>query len=194
MAQDTLPNYHFLLIAPNLGAEWFYDAARLYWLRFYPTVINDFKLLPLVPEQYSIAVTAVARRDLIAQLGVELARRFPRALFDPVVHDFYEDTKAELDRRALNNEPFGVPLPPTPTWTPAPTSPPLFPTPGPITSEEATLTPTFIQIGTATEADTTPEITPEVTASDTATPGEPPTSTPATPLYPTPGPVTGGSG
>lgn len=202
MAQDTLPDYHFLLIAPNLGAEWFYEAARLYWLRFLPTVISSYTLLPLIPEEYSIAVTVVARRDIVAQLGVELARVVPRALFDPVVHDFYEDTRAELERRALANEPFGVTLQPTPTWTPAPTSPPVFPTPGPITSEEAGLTPTSTQTetetatGTATLPESTPEVTPEATASETetATPGTPASPTPPTPLYPTPGPVTGGSG
>ena len=46
---DTLPNYHFLLIAPNLGAEWFFDAARAYWERFRPIVVSDLELVRLIP-------------------------------------------------------------------------------------------------------------------------------------------------
>lgn len=186
MAQDTLPDYHFLLIAPNLGSQWFYDAARRYWLRFFPTVISNYTLLPLIPEQYNLAVTVVARRDRIAQLGVELARLVPRARFDPVVHDFYEDTKTELDRRAEMYQPFGVPLPPTATWTPAPTSGPLLPTPGPIFTPAPSLTPPpGVASPSPAATEGTPEATPEVTE-------ESGTHAPPTPLYPTPGPVIGG--
>ncbi|MBZ0295655.1 MAG: hypothetical protein K8L99_24065 [Anaerolineae bacterium] len=195
MAQNTLPDYHFLLIAPNLGSQWFYEAARRYWLRFFPTVISNYTLLPLIPEQYSMAVTVVARRDRISQFGVELARLVPRALFDPVVYDFYEDTKAELDRRAETYQPFGVPLPPTATWTPAPTAQPLLPTPGPIATDGPTPTPAPVTASPSPEI--TEEGTPEVTAeaTDDLTPEvteEPGTPAPPTPLYPTPGPVTGG--
>lgn len=182
MTQNTLPDYHFLLIAPNLGSEWFYDAARRYWLRFFPTVISNYTLLPLVPERFSVAVTVVARRDMVAQLGVDLARLAPRALFDPVVHDFYEDTKAELDRRAELYQPFGVPLPPTATWTPAVTAQPILPTPGAIATKGPSPEPATPEA---------PEII-EPPVPDAETPM--PTNAPPTPLFPTPGPVIGGGG
>jgi len=181
MLQNTLPDYHFLLIASNLDAEWFFEAARLYWERFRPTVISDMSLVSIVPEDRSIAGTVVARRDRVAELGVELSKLAPEALFDPVVFDFYEDTRRALDERAQTNQPFGVPLLPTETPTPGPTAPPVYPTPGPLSEQQ-------------TEDDP---------AAPTSTPGVPvPPNAPvptqaeddesAEPIFPTPGPVTGG--
>lgn len=182
MTQDTLHDYHFLLVAPNLGAEWFYDAARAYWLTFFPTVVSDYNLVRLVPENFTVAVTVITRRDLVSQLGVTLAQAVPRALFDPVVHDFYEDTRAELNRRAETNQPFGVPLRPTPTPTIPATAQPVEPTAGPIFTAPPSPTPSPTEQGflrpTATPDEATEESTEEA---------------PTGPLFPTPGPVTGGS-
>lgn len=166
MARDQLPNYHFLLITPNLGAEWLFEAARTYWERFQPTVISDFDLLRVIPTDRSISVTVISRRDRVAQLGVELAQTAPNAVFDPVVFDFFEDTRLELDRRAQSNQPFGVPLA---TPTPGPTAEPIYPTAGAVLTD----VPGFI--------------------TQTPTPDLPPaeSATPQTPLYPTPGAVTG---
>ena len=184
MPQDTLPNYHFLLIAPNLGSEWLYEAGRRYWLRFFPTVISDFAILRFIPENFTIAVTVIARRDRVAQLGVELAQVSPKAVFDPVVHDFYEDTQAELERRADSNQPFGVPLSPTATPTSAATSEQLQPTAGPISTQGPSATPTeqgFLQpLPTQTQtAEPGTENTEEAT--ENAGPQA---------IYPTPGPIT----
>ncbi len=186
MPQDTLPDYHFLLIAPNLGSEWFYEAGRQYWLSFFPTVINDFALLRFIPENFTIAVTVIARRDRVAQLGVELAQVSPKAVFDPVVHDFYEDTQAELDRRAETNQPFGIPLKPTPIPTIAATSEQLQPTSGPIATEGSSPTPT--EQGFLRPIPTqTPQ--PDLQNTEEATEDEG-----SQPIYPTPGPITNSGG
>lgn len=177
MAQNTLPDNHFLLITPNLDATWFFDAARAYWQRFRPTVISDVRLVGLVPEDRSIAVTVITRRDRVEQIGVELAQTAPRALFDPIVFDFFEDTQAELNRRAETNQPFGVPLLPTSTPTPGPTARPIYPTPGPIIPRPA-------GAGLITQ-------TPAPTFPPAQTPGAPADDTPDGPVYPTPGPVSG---
>jgi hypothetical protein len=171
MAQDTLPTYHFLLVAPNLGPEWLFDAARAYWDRFQPTIISDLTLIPLIPPTLSVAVTVLARHDRAPQYGVELAQQAPHALFDPIVYDFIEDAQAALDRRAQLNQPFGVPLIPTATWTPAPTAIPLAPTSGPVIPPRGS--------GFITQTPTPP-------APDESAPP------PAAPLSPTPGPITGG--
>ncbi len=174
MAQDTLPTYHFLLVAPNLGPEWLFDAARAYWDRFRPTVISDLRLVAFIPPPVSVSVTVLARHDRAPAYGVELAQLAPHALFDPVVYDFIEDAQAALDVRAQLNQPFGVPLRPTATWTPAPTAIPFAPTAGPVVPQGSgfvTMTPS-------------PEPTP--------TPPAPDADAPPTPLSPTPGPVIGG--
>lgn len=185
--QNTLPDYHFLLIASNLGAEWFFEGARDYWERFRPTVISDLSILSILPEDVTVAVTAVARRDRIAELGVELSRLRPDALFDPVVFDFYEDTKQTLDNRAQTNQPFGVPLLPTETPTPGPTAPPVYPTPGSLPGQEQP-PPGSVPPGTPSPTVTDFPGMPTVPALPTRDPdAEPPT-----PLFPTPGPITGG--
>lgn len=165
---DQYPDYHFLLISPNLGAEWLFDAARAYWDRFRPTVINDFNFILLIPVETTIAVTVVARRDTAADLGVQLAQRRPNALYDPVVFDLFDETKAALEERARLSQPFGVPLT---AQLPEGISP-FIPTPRPTASP--------VPEGHVTE-----------------TPAPPPTGNPAStgapvPVSPTPGAITGG--
>src|SRR5215211_370050 len=124
MRQDTLPQYHFLFIAPTLVAEWLFDAARQYWEHFRPTIISDARFLQYVPEDATVAVTVVARRDSVDEIGVEIAQALPDALFDPVSDDLFDDMRATLNQRASLNQPFGVPL----RSQPAPSQ--INPTPG----------------------------------------------------------------
>ncbi|MEZ4669480.1 MAG: hypothetical protein R3E39_16355 [Anaerolineae bacterium] len=179
---DTLPNYHFLLIAPNLGAEWFFDAARAYWERFRPIVVSDLELARLIPTAYSVIVTLVARRDTASQWGVWQAQNVPTALLDPVVYDLFDETRVALDQRAASNQPFGVPL--LPTATPAPA---VSPSPGSLIGGAATIN---------TPPPTRPAggfITQTPTPNQAAPPAQPTLPTdPQQPLYPTPGPLTGG--
>lgn len=171
---DTIPNYHFLLISPNLGAEWFFDAARPYWERFRPTVVNDVELVRLIPTQYTIAITLLARRDTARQWGVWIAQAVPQALFDPMVFDEFNDAKAALTQRAQLDQPFGVALAPTPT--------PAFlisPTPGALIGGPA---PTRPAGGFVTQTPTSPAVQ--------ATP--PPDQGGQQPIQPTPGAITGG--
>jgi hypothetical protein len=171
MQNNILPDYHFLLFAPNLDSAYFFEAARNYWNTFQPTVLTDLELLRLLPVNVTISVTAVALRDTAAQVGVEVSQASPFAFLDLVVYDTLEQTQAELDRRAAQNQPFGVPLGigsatqaviPTP-WLP-------------------TRSPAFV---TATPSPTDgPSPTP------TSTPQVPPTQPGA--VQNTPGPVIGG--
>jgi hypothetical protein len=176
---DTLPDYHFLLIASGLGAEWLFDASREYWSRYRPIVVTDLELVRLIPKGYSIIVTMVARRDTAKQWGVWLAQNVPDALLDSVVYDAFEQTRTALNQRAATDQPFGVPLKPTPT----PVAP-ISPTPGSLIGN-AVIPPTRAAGGFITE---TP--TPNM-SEPTAAPTLPP-ETPGQPIYPTPGPITSG--
>lgn len=176
---DTLPNYHFLLMAPNLGAEWLFDAAREYWTRYRPIVVTDLELVRLIPGGYSVIVTTVARRDTAKQWAVWLAQNVPDALFDGVVYDLFEDTRKALNQRAQTDQPFGVPLKPTPTPIPA-----ISPSPGALIGATAA-PPTRAPGGFITQTPT-PDI-----GQPTAVPTLP-AATPGQPIYPTPGPITGG--
>ncbi len=169
---DQYPDFHFLLISPNLGAEWLFDAARVYWDRYRPTIVSDFNFVLLIPREKTVAITLIARRDTAAQFGVQLAQINPDAYFDPVVNDLFDDTKQVLDERARLGQPFGVPLTqPTPTINPNPV---FIPTPR--------LMPTRPPAGFVTEP-------PPPTA---APPTADPSADEPTPLRPTPGSVVGG--
>jgi hypothetical protein len=163
---DQYPDYHFLFIASNVGVEWFFDAARLYWDRFRPTVINNFDFLSFIPTDRTVIVTAIMQRDYAPQAGVDLSRNRIDAYFDPVVRDTIEEVQAVLDQRAALAQPFGVPI------------------------REATLTPPPLDITIPTPAlplqprgDETPTLSP--------TPLPTGGSTPA-PIQPTPGSIFGG--
>jgi|GEM_PF-456929 len=177
---DSLPNYHFLLIASGLGAEWLFDAGRAYWTRFRPIVVSDLELVRLIPKGYTIIVTLVARRDTASQWGVWLAQNVPDALLDPVVYDAFEDTRNALNQRAQMYQPFGVALKPTPT-----PEVPVSPTPGSLISADGFVPPTRAAGGFITQTPT------PSAAEPTAAPTLPP-ETPGQPIYPTPGPITGG--
>ncbi|MCK6581000.1 MAG: hypothetical protein L6Q98_23145 [Anaerolineae bacterium] len=166
---DQYPDFHFLFIAPHLGAEWFFDAARLYWDRYRPTVISGFDFLSFVPPDRSVIVTAVMLRDYAARAGVDLARIRPSAYFDAVVRETFEETQRVLDQRAQLAQPFGVPIREA-TLTPFPLD---FAIPTPMLPLQDA---GFV---TATPSPQTPP---------TADPGQP---TPA-PLQPTPGSILGG--
>lgn len=177
---DSLPNYHFMLIAPNLGSEWLFDAGRMYWERFRPIVVSDLELVRLIPRPYTVTVTVIARRDTAAQWGVWLTQVQPEALFDPVVYDLFEEAKVALNQRAEAFQPFGVPLKPSPT-----PEIPLSPTPGAILGDPNAV-PTRPAGGFVTQTPT-PDLsapTPQPT---------PPAAAPAQPITPTPGSLIGGS-
>lgn len=116
---DLYPDHHFLLIAPNLGAEWLFDAARLYWERYRPIVISNLRFVGLVPPGKTITVTVVARRDIAPDIAAQLIMTAPNAYYDPVIYEALADAQAELDRRAEQSQPFGMPMSqPTPTYDP----------------------------------------------------------------------------
>ena len=182
---DTLPDYHFFLIAPNLGAEWFFDAARQYWETFRPTVVSDLGFISLMPKSLKVVVTVLARRDTASQWGVQVAQVAPDVLFDPIVQDIFDDAKRVLNERAASNQPFGVPLLPTAT-PPAP----IILTPGSILGPVTV--PTRPPSGFITQT-ATPNLNPQQPANATPTP-DPNTQSGEgqAPIYPTPGPITGG--
>jgi hypothetical protein len=169
---DSYPEFHFLLVAPNLGAEWLFDAAREYWDRYRPTIITDLEFVQLIPPDRTITVTVIALRDMAAQLGVRLAQINGNAYFDPVVYELFEQTKMALGERVRLGQPFGVPLN-LPTATVNPNAP-VIPTPR--------LAPTRPPAGFVTQPPTTPA----------PLPTRDPDATEPVPSSPTPGSVLGG--
>jgi hypothetical protein len=124
------PDYHFLYLSRNLGAEWFLAAGRAYWQVFRPIVTGDLDLIGYVyrDSEPLIAVTTLARRNLASAVAEAVKARFPAAFHDPLVYDFPEELRLTLEGRATLRQRFGVPDPATPTPTPfvGPTMTPTY--------------------------------------------------------------------
>lgn len=186
MRPDVRPNFHFLIVAPNLGAEWLFSAARSYWDAFRPTILPDFDFLLIIPPTRTIIVTAIAQRDTIAQIGVELARTSPLAYLDSLVFDTQEALQAELDRRVSQGQPFGVAIStPTPTLDPNAINLPAIPTPR--------LPPTRPPSGFVTSTPSPGGPPPPSPQPGTPSPSSTPNPNEPQPIQRTPGPLTGGS-
>lgn len=187
MAQITAqPDYHFLYIDPNLGAEWLFDAAREYWEHFRPTVLSDFAFLSLIPRGKVVVVTAITRRDRVNQIGVELAQVRADAVYDPIAQDEFNQMRTALNQRADNEMEYGGALQPT-----QPVGQQVNPTPGSVLGGPA---PTRAPGGFITQTPT-PQPT-DAQAQSAATPAPPVDSGTGTPspgeIEPTPGSILGG--
>jgi len=101
------PDYHWLILAPGLQADWFFQAARSYWQTFRPTVMPTWNLIGLIPSNKSLAVTVLARSDTVDYVNQRIRDTYPNVIYDPVVFDTLHEMQAELDRRAAENKRFG---------------------------------------------------------------------------------------
>lgn len=134
ISPDTLPDYHFLFIAPNIEPGWVFEAAREYFNAFGPTIVTDAELIKIVPDTYTIAVSLLTRRDAFRTLAAQVAQARENAFLDALVYDTETEAALALNNRAANNQPFGVPL--VPTETPSLRNP-ILPTPGAVVGGEA---------------------------------------------------------
>jgi len=101
------PDYHWLVLAPGLQADWFFQAARRYWQTFRPTVLTEWDIIPHMPNTKSLAITVLARSDTIDYMKERIQVAWPNVKFDPVVFDTLPEMQAELDNRATYQKRFG---------------------------------------------------------------------------------------
>jgi hypothetical protein len=112
---NTLPDYHFLFIAPNVEPEWFFTAARRYYETYNPTIISDGELMKLIPPSFTVIVSILARRDAFRSMAVQVAQARETAYLDALIYESAAEAEIALNSRVNTGQPFGVPLIPTPT-------------------------------------------------------------------------------
>ncbi|MEO0565514.1 MAG: hypothetical protein AAF125_25630 [Chloroflexota bacterium] len=179
---DTLPDFHFLLVAPNLEPDWLFRGALAYWERFSPTILSSGELLAVIPPDQTVAVSILTRRDAFETMAVEVFRNRDDAYVDALIYDTVREAAAALDARAIAYQPFGVPLAPTAI---PPTRVPLTPSPGAIVG--GTPQPTPNTSGFITQVPTAPSGFITQTPSSTPRPSE----DNGAPIDPTPGSIIG---
>jgi len=101
------PDYHWLILAPGLQADWFFQAAQQYWQVFRPTVLVNWRLIRTIPYSKTLAVTVLARSDTIKYMDKRVRDVWPNIYYDALVYDTLAEMQAELDRRALLLKRFG---------------------------------------------------------------------------------------
>jgi hypothetical protein len=101
------PDYHWLILAPGLQADWFFQAANRYWQTFRPTVLSDWDLIRTLPYSKTLAVTVLARSDTVDYMNKNVRDKWPNIYYDPIVFDTLEEMQAELDRRTTYLKRFG---------------------------------------------------------------------------------------
>ncbi|MEL6271299.1 MAG: hypothetical protein AAFU54_15845 [Chloroflexota bacterium] len=126
---DTLPDYHFLYIAPNVEPDWFFVAARQYYETYRPTIISNGDLIAIIPPSFTVVVSILARRDAFRSMAVQVAQARETAYLDALIYETATEAEIALNSRAMSEQPFGVPLVPTPTPF---LRDPILPTPGAI--------------------------------------------------------------
>ena len=102
-------NYHFLYLSPGMTGDWFFIAAKNYWLQFQPNVITKLDIVAFTPSRRKIAITTLSRRDTMAMVRAQVAKLFPNAYHDPLVYDYLNEMQLTLDKRAALDQRFGVP-------------------------------------------------------------------------------------
>lgn len=102
-----LPELHWVILAPGLQADWFFQAARRYWQTFRPTVLTDWSLIQYVPFGKSLGVTVLARKDTAEYMRSAIEEQWPNVYYDPVIFDSLAEMQQELDDRATYQKRYG---------------------------------------------------------------------------------------
>ncbi len=99
---------HFLILAPDLPGVWFTQAARRFWLRFQPAVLDDWRSLGQVPADNNILVTVLARPQSETVLPEQIKDLHPNLHLDMVIADDLTMMEVQLNKRAESGQPLGV--------------------------------------------------------------------------------------
>jgi hypothetical protein len=101
------PELHWLILAPGLQADWFFQAARRYWQTFRPAVLTDWRMIGHLPFSKTLGVTVLARSDTADYMSRAIHETWPNVRYDPLVYDSLAEMQAELDRRATYQQRYG---------------------------------------------------------------------------------------
>jgi|GEM_PF-377585 len=93
------PDHHWLMLASDLPADWFFSAGRLYWDAFKPVIAGDPAQIVLLPPTESLAVTLLATPASQDSFVRAIRHSWPTVHIDLVVVDSAASLAQELNRR-----------------------------------------------------------------------------------------------
>lgn len=82
---DGAPDFHMVILAPNLEPRWFFETARPYWNTFRPIVTSITDFMDFFPYSKSLAMTIITPIDQVEAVRQTVTERFPNALLDIII-------------------------------------------------------------------------------------------------------------
>ncbi|MCL4246734.1 MAG: hypothetical protein KJ065_01140 [Anaerolineae bacterium] len=100
-------DFHIVLLAPGLDADWFFDTSRAYWERFRPIVTTDLSLVDYIPFEQSAAITVISPPELMGTLRRAVTLPYPNAYLDLIEAVDLGTVARIFDNRVVVNRRFG---------------------------------------------------------------------------------------
>jgi len=101
------PEFHFMVLAPGIDKEWFFDIARVYWDRFKPTLMTVYDFINFLPKSSSLAVTVITTPDMVDLMNKQIAVRWPNIYMDLIVANTPNEVEDLLNSRVAAGRRFG---------------------------------------------------------------------------------------
>jgi len=101
------PDYHFIILAPGIDPEWFFQAAEQYWLRFNPILLDSPALIADLPYDKTLAVTVIAAPDQAEAMNASIRDQWPTIWYDLILVQSSTDLLAVFNQRLSTNRRFG---------------------------------------------------------------------------------------
>jgi len=100
-------DYHMLLLAGGLTADWVFDTAQAYYNIFRPIITTLPELIGFIPNAQSLAVTLIVPADQVEVLRAILLEAFPFVWLDILIADDRERIRTILNQRVQIGLRFG---------------------------------------------------------------------------------------
>jgi len=101
------PTYHFMILAPGINEEWFFNIGRIYWDRFKPILMTVNDYINFLPKDTSLAATVITTPDLVDLMNQQLARRWENVYIDMIVAEEDRQIEELLNSRVAAGRRFG---------------------------------------------------------------------------------------
>lgn len=98
------PDLHWIVVSPD--AAWFFQAARLYWPQFRPTIMTTLAMLGHIPDGVDLVVTVLVPAENAARIRHAIQKARPTTTIDIIAYKSPKTVKEELDRRAADHRRF----------------------------------------------------------------------------------------
>jgi hypothetical protein len=100
-------DFHMVILAPGLEADWFFETAEAYWDVFRPIVTPMIELIEHIPSDRSLAATVITPPGLVETMRQAIQVRYPNVYFDLIIAEEQAQVAGVFAQRVETNRRFG---------------------------------------------------------------------------------------